>query len=56
MNGHIDELGMFESVLPLNLIKEYSNHTPLGTMSAMLAYLDFGRSEKKDSGRIWRVS
>ena len=51
MNGHIDELGMFESVLPLNLIKEYSNHTPLGTMSAMLAYLDFGRSEKQDDNQ-----
>jgi len=48
MKGHIDEVGMFESVLPLNLIKEYSNHTPLGTMTAMLAYLDFGRSEKMD--------
>ena len=51
MNGHIDELGMFESVLPLNLIKEYSNHTPIGTMSAMLAYLDFGRSEKQDDNQ-----
>ena len=51
MNGHIDEVGMFESVLPLNLIKEYSNHTPLGTMSAMLAYLDFGRSEKQDDNQ-----
>jgi len=51
MNGHIDEVGMFESVLPLNLIKEYSNHTPLGTMNAMLAYLDFGRSEKQDDNQ-----
>ena len=51
MNGHIDEVGMFESVLPLNLIKEYSNHTPLGTMSSMLAYLDFGRSEKQDDNQ-----
>ena len=51
MNGHIDEVGMFESVLPQNLIKEYSNHTPLGTMSAMLAYLDFGRSEKMDDNQ-----
>ena len=51
MNGHIDEVAMFESVLPLNLIKEYSNHTPLGTMSAMLAYLDFGRSEKMDDNQ-----
>jgi len=51
MNGNIDEVGMFESVLPLNLINEYSNHTPLGTMSAMLAYLDFGRSEKMDDNQ-----
>lgn len=51
MKGHIDEVGMFESVLPLNLIKEYSNHTPLGTMSAMMAYLDFGRSEKQDDNQ-----
>ena len=48
MTGNIDEVGMFSSVLPLNLIKEFSNHTPLGTMSAMMAYLDFGRSEKND--------
>ena len=51
MNGHIDEVGMFESVLPVNLLTEYSNHTPLGTMSAMLAYLDFGRSEKMDDNQ-----
>ena len=51
MKGHIDEVGMFESVLPLNLIKEYSNHTPLGTMSAMMAYMDFGRSEKQDDNQ-----
>ena len=51
MKGHIDEVGIFESVLPLNLIKEYSNHTPLGTMTAMLAYLDFGRSEKQDDNQ-----
>ena len=51
MKGHIDEVGMFESVLPVNLIKEYSNHTPIGTMSAMMAYLDFGRSEKQDDNR-----
>ena len=48
LKGHVDEVGMFSSVLPVNLIKEYSNHTPLGTMSAMMAYLDFGRSEKQD--------
>ena len=48
MNGHIDEVGMFSSVLPLNLIKEFSNNTPLGTMTALMAYLDFGRSEKNE--------
>ena len=49
MKGHIDEVGMFSSVLPTNLIKEYSNHTPIGTMSALMAYLDFGRSQKMDN-------
>ena len=49
MKGNIDEVGMFSSVLPVNLIKEYSNHTPIGTMSALMAYLDFGRSEKLDN-------
>ena len=48
MHGNIDEVGMFSSVLPLNLIKEFSNHTPFATMSAMMAYLDFGRSEKNE--------
>ena len=48
MTGNIDEIGMFSSVLPPNLIAEYSNHTPLGTMSAMMAYLDFGSSKKTD--------
>ena len=50
MTGHIDELGMFSSVLPVNLIEEYATHTPVGTMSALMAYLDFGRSEKLDNG------
>ena len=52
MTGHIDEVGMFESVLPLNLIKEYANHTPLETMSALKAYLDFGRSKKQDDEQM----
>jgi hypothetical protein len=49
MTGFVDEVGMFSSVLPVNLIKEYSTHTPIGTMSALMAYLDFGRSEKMDN-------
>ena len=49
MTGYIDEVGMFSSVLPVNLIRELSTHTPLGTMTAMMAYLDFGRSQKQDN-------
>ena len=48
MHGNIDEVAMFESVLPLNLIKEYSNHTPQGTTTPLLAYLSFEESKKSD--------
>ena len=48
MHGNIDEVAMFESVLPLNLIKEYSNHTPLGTTAPLMAYLNFEQSKKSD--------
>lgn len=48
MHGNIDEVAMFESVLPLNLIKEYSNHTPLGTTVPLMAYLSFEQSKKSD--------
>ena len=50
LKGNIDELGMFSSVLPLNLIEEYSTKTPLGQMDALMAYLDFGSSEKQNDG------
>lgn len=49
MKGYIDEVGMFSSVLPVNLIMEYANHTPIGTMSALMAYLNFEHSEKLDN-------
>ena len=48
LNGHIDEVAMFACALPVNLIREFSTHAPKGTMSALMAYLDFGRSEKMD--------
>ena len=48
MTGNIDEVAMFSSVLPVNLIKEYSSHTPLGTTSPMMAYLNFEQSKKSD--------
>ena len=49
MTGNIDEVGLFESVLPLNLISDFSTHTPIGTMTSMKAFLDFGKSEHKDN-------
>ena len=49
MTGNIDEVAMFSSVLPLNLIKEYSTHTPLGTTSPMMAYLNFEQSKNSDN-------
>ena len=52
MEGHIDEVGMFSSVLPLKLIKEYSNNTPLGTMTALMTYLNFEKSEKQDDEQV----
>ncbi len=48
MHGNIDEVAMFESVLPLNLIKEYATHTPLGTTVPLMAYLSFEQSKKSD--------
>ncbi len=49
MTGNIDEVGMFESVLPFNLLTEYATHTPVGTMKSLMFYLDFGRSEHLDN-------
>ncbi len=46
--GYIDELGLFSSALPENLFESYATETPLGSERALLAYLDFGRSEKQD--------
>ena len=52
LKGNIDEVGMFESVLPMNLINEFSTHTPIGTMSSLKAYLDFGRSMRQDDNTM----
>lgn len=52
LKGNIDEVGMFSCVLPLNLIKDYANHTPLGTESVLVAYLDFGRSERQEDNTM----
>ena len=48
MKGYIDEVGMFGSVLPVNMLQDYVNKAPTGTEVALLAYLDFGRSEQQD--------
>jgi len=52
LTGNIDEVGMFESVLPMNLIKDFATHTPTGTMTSMMAFLDFGRSERQDDNTM----
>lgn len=48
LKGYIDEVGMFSSVLPPNILQSYVNQAPTGTEAALLAYLDFGRSELQD--------
>lgn len=48
LTGYVDEIGLFASALPQNLIKTYTTETPKGTETALLAYLDFGRSQKQD--------
>jgi len=52
LTGNIDEVSMFSSVLPTNLIEEYSMHTPMGQMDALMAYLNFGQSERQDDGSM----
>ena len=49
MNGNIDEVGFFASVLPANLISEFSTHKPQDTFTPMIAYLEFSRSEQQDN-------
>ena len=50
LSGNIDEVGMFESVLPLHMIQTYATQIPTGKETALKAYLDFGRSELQDDG------
>jgi len=49
LRGYIDEVGMYESVLPLSLIKDYATQTPLPTMTALMAYLDFSHDVKQQN-------
>jgi len=52
LTGNIDEVGMFESVLPLQLISNFATHTPVGTMTAMMAYLNFEESVRQDDNTM----
>ena len=52
LTGNIDEVGMFESVLPTNLLYEYTTHTPISTTKPLMFYLDFGRSEHMDNNQM----
>ena len=50
LKGNIDEVAMFASVLPPNMLQTYTTQTPTGKETALLAYLDFGRSELQEDG------
>ena len=52
-DGNIDEVGMFESVLPMNLINDYMAHTPIGTMKSLMFYLNFERSLHQDDNTMY---
>ena len=52
LTGNIDEVGMFESVLPLKLINEFTTHTPIGSMTALMAYLNFEQSVRLDDNTM----
>lgn len=52
MTGNIDEVGMFESVLPEQLLNEFAVHTPIGSLTSLMAYLDFGRSVRQDNNTM----
>ena len=46
LKGNIDEIAMYEMVLPENMIRTYSLATPSGEEMGTLAYLPFSRSER----------
>lgn len=46
LKGNIDEIGMYEMVLPENLIKSFTSSTPTGREMGTMVYLTFSRSEK----------
>lgn len=48
LKGNIDEIGMYEMVLPENLIKSFTSSTPTGREMGTMVYLTFSRSEKLD--------
>lgn len=45
ISGHIDEIAMYEMVLPENMLLNYMNTQPTGEEMGMMAYLSFGRNE-----------
>ncbi|MBR7029206.1 MAG: hypothetical protein IKI05_07380 [Bacteroidaceae bacterium] len=51
INGHIDEIAMFEMALPTNSIKSFSNATPTGEEMGLMAYLNFSQSELQMNGQ-----
>lgn len=50
LTGNIDEVAMFESVLPQNMLQTYALQTPSGSETALTVWLEFGRSRLQDDG------
>ncbi|MBQ9164858.1 MAG: hypothetical protein IJ163_08790 [Bacteroidaceae bacterium] len=53
VTGNIDEVGLFENVLPTNMLMQYANHSPVGTMKTLLFYLNFSHSEHLDNNQMY---
>ena len=51
INGHIDEISMYEMALPENIIKATASLTPTGEELGLMAYLNFGRNELQQNNQ-----
>ena len=52
LTGNIDEIAMYEMVLPENLLQTYSQSTPTGEEMGTLVYLPFSRTERMADNRL----
>ena len=56
LEGHIDELCLFEQALPLELIKTFSTKSPNGDEAGLLTYLSFEHQERQGDNDIVLVA